>query len=224
MTTIQSQPSNSVLSSGATSSSTGGTPSAQDIQNEFLTLFTTQLKNQDPMNPMDSSQMTAQLAQISTVSGIQTLNQTMQAMMSSNSAVQASQSAALIGKTVMGPGNQFALDSTGSAQIGVTLPSAADSLTISITNSQGQTVRSYNSINQSAGSSGLTWDGKDQSGNTLPAGNYGVQARATASGKSVVPSTLVQGVVTGVISNTSGVSLSVQGVGSIPISSVTQIN
>jgi len=173
---------------------------------------------------MDSSQMTAQLAQISTVSGIQTLNQTMQNMMNSNTAVQASQSAALIGKTVMGPGNQFALGESGTAQLGITLPSNADTLTVDIVNASGQTVRSFNSSNQSAGTSSLLWDGRDSSGNAVPAGNYTLRTNALASGKPVTPTTLVQGVVTGVTSNSSGVSLSVQGVGSVPLTTITQIN
>ncbi len=235
MSTINtaSQNSNPLINSGATgassasgsaSASSASATSAAAIQNEFLTLFTTQLKNQDPLNPMDSSQMTSQLAQISTVSGIQTLNQTMQSMMNSNTAVQASQSAALIGKTVMGPGSQFAWGSSGSAQIGVTLPSNADSLTVNILDAAGQTVRSYSETNLSAGTSSITWDGKDSSGNALPAGNYSVKASAARSGAAVTASTLVQGVVTGVTSNSSGVSLTIQGGGSVPLTSITQIN
>jgi flagellar basal-body rod modification protein FlgD len=226
MTTINTHSTSTAgaVSGASSSSATGTIPSASDINTEFLTLFTTQLKNQDPLNPMDSSQMTSQLAQISTVSGIQNLNDTMKAMMSSNTAVQASQSAGLIGKTVMGPGSSFALGASGSAQVGVTLPSSAESVTINIKNAAGQTIRSYTQANQNAGSASLTWDGKDSSGNPLPPGNYSISASAIASGKSITPTTLVQGVVTGVTSNSSGVSLNVQGVGNIPVASLTQIN
>jgi flagellar basal-body rod modification protein FlgD len=45
--------------------------STADAQDRFLKLLTTQLKNQDPLNPMDNAQMTSQLAQISTVDGIE---------------------------------------------------------------------------------------------------------------------------------------------------------
>src|SRR5699024_7773272 len=50
---------------------------AAGLQDHFMTLLVTQLKNQDPMNPMDNSQMTSQLAQINTVSGIHDLNKTL---------------------------------------------------------------------------------------------------------------------------------------------------
>lgn len=46
----------------------------EDMQNRFLTLLTTQLKNQDPLNPMDNAEVTSQLAQMSTVQGIEKLN------------------------------------------------------------------------------------------------------------------------------------------------------
>ncbi|HTY98764.1 MAG TPA: flagellar hook capping FlgD N-terminal domain-containing protein, partial [Rhodocyclaceae bacterium] len=47
----------------SSASSSAGTTTAS-MQNQFLTLLTAQLKNQDPTNPMDSAQMTSQLAQI----------------------------------------------------------------------------------------------------------------------------------------------------------------
>lgn len=60
------------------SSNTSGTGNnAQDLQNQFLTMLVTQLKNQDPTNPMDNSQLTTQLAQINTLSGIEKLNTTL---------------------------------------------------------------------------------------------------------------------------------------------------
>jgi hypothetical protein len=56
--------------------------SANDIQDRFLTLLVTQLKNQDPLSPMDNAQITTQLSQISTVSGIDKLNATMSSLAS----------------------------------------------------------------------------------------------------------------------------------------------
>lgn len=41
---------------------------------DYITLLTTQLKNQNPLDPMDNNQMTAQLAQISQLSEMETLN------------------------------------------------------------------------------------------------------------------------------------------------------
>ena len=55
-----------------------------DAQDRFLKLLTTQLKNQDPLNPLDNAQMTSQLAQISTVDGIEKLNATLQKLLASS--------------------------------------------------------------------------------------------------------------------------------------------
>lgn len=54
--------------------------SAKDIEDRFLTLLVSQIKNQDPLNPLDNAQLTTQLAQISTVGGIDRMNQTLSAI------------------------------------------------------------------------------------------------------------------------------------------------
>ena len=51
------------------------------IQDRFPKLLTTQLKNQDPLNPLDNAQMTSQLAQINTISGIEKMNTTLGKML-----------------------------------------------------------------------------------------------------------------------------------------------
>jgi flagellar basal-body rod modification protein FlgD len=226
MTSINTGNSNVSSTTGTTGTSGLSLPTnAQSLQNEFLTLFTTQLKNQDPLNPMDSSQMTGQLAQISTVTGIQNLNTTMQSLMSANTATQAAQAAGLIGHTVMGSGQQFTYSGSGSSTIGITVPSAANSISLEVVNGLGQTVRSYALPAQtSAGSTAVVWDGKDSAGNALGAGTYTVKVSATANGTAIQATPLVQGVVSNVTVDSTGVNLAVQGVGSIPLSSVTQIN
>ncbi len=79
------------------------------MQNRFLKLLTTQLKNQDPLNPMDNAQMTSQLAQMSTVSGIEKLNTTLGKMLDIYDSGQSMQAAGLIGKHVLVPGNTLPL-------------------------------------------------------------------------------------------------------------------
>lgn len=222
MTTINT---NATAATGASSSSATSLTNGQDLQNEFLTLFTEQLKNQDPLNPMDSSQMTGQLAQISTVTGIQSLNSTMQALITSNTTSQAAQAAALIGHTVMGSGSQFAYTGSGSANIGVSVPSAANAIQLTVVNGSGQAVKTYSVPAQtSAGNANVTWDGTDNNGNQVGAGTYQVQVSASENGAAVAATPLVQGMVTAVTMDSTGVNLAVQGVGAIPLNSVTNIN
>ncbi|THD41733.1 flagellar hook capping FlgD N-terminal domain-containing protein, partial [Pantoea sp. R102] len=105
-----------VLSS---SSSTGSGNSAQDLQNQFLNMLVTQLKNQDPTNPMDNSQLTTQLTQINTLSGIEKLNTTLGSISGQISTSQSLQSSTLIGHGVMVKGSQVLVGSGTSTPFGV---------------------------------------------------------------------------------------------------------
>lgn len=64
---------------------------------DFLSLLTTELQNQDPMNPVDDTQSVAQLAQFSALSATEELNTSFQNFQSNFGVMQ---SASLIGKTV----------------------------------------------------------------------------------------------------------------------------
>jgi flagellar basal-body rod modification protein FlgD len=64
---------------------------------EFLQLLTTEMQNQDPMQPVDDTQSVAQLAQFSALSATEEMNQSFQAFQSNFGVMQ---SASLIGKTV----------------------------------------------------------------------------------------------------------------------------
>ena len=66
-------------------------------QDAFLKLLTTQLQNQDPLNPMDDTQSVAQLAQFSSVQATTELKDAFSTFQSNFSVMQ---SAGLLGKTV----------------------------------------------------------------------------------------------------------------------------
>lgn len=194
--------SSSSSSTSSTSSATGG-QSASDLQNTFLTLLVTQLKNQDPTNPADSSQMTSQLAQISTVSGISNLNTSLSSLATQLSAGQSTQAALLIGSSVLAPGNSVTVASGKSTSFGVQSANALSDMTISIKNSSGQVVNTLDLGAQAAGVVPVTgWTPVDKTGATLPDGTYtitvggtttaGAAATATALSASTVQSVVQQ--------------------------------
>jgi flagellar basal-body rod modification protein FlgD len=78
-------------------SSASSAPGQSLNSNDFLQLLTTELQNQDPMNPMDDTQSVAQLAQFSALSATQELNTSFQNFQSNFGVMQA---AGLIGKNV----------------------------------------------------------------------------------------------------------------------------
>nr|WP_311526951.1 flagellar hook assembly protein FlgD [uncultured Ralstonia sp.] len=213
----------STTSSTSASSTTSGNQlaitSGTDLQNTFMQLLVAQLKNQDPLNPMDNSQMTSQLAQINTVNGIQQLNTTMSSMATQNAATQAS---SLIGRTVQVPSSHLTLAS-GTANFGISVPSGADDVVVTIKDANGNTVRSVDLGKMTAGSGNYTWNGKDDKGNTLADGTYTISVAATLGGKTAAANALGADKVTGVTITNGTTQLQLASGNSAKLSDVTTI-
>jgi len=184
--------------SKSSSSSSTSTDKAKDLQNSFLTMLTTQLQNQDPLNPLDNAQMTSQLAQISTLEGIQGLNTTLTSLLSSYNTSQALQASSAIGSQVLVEGNKLVL-SKGTTQGGISLDSAADKVTLTIKDSAGKVVQTEELGKQSAGMVAFSWDGKNASGTQLADGNYTFSVEASKAGTAVTTTPIQVGTVSAVV-------------------------
>jgi len=206
------------------SNTAGSTPASttSSTQDQFLKLLTTQLQNQDPLNPMDNAQMTSQLAQISTVDGITQLNATLQSLVSNANSSQALQAAALVGHGVLVPGSALSLQQ-GQAVAGVDLASAADDVVATIKDANGLAVRKLDLGAMVAGASSFAWDGKTDSGATAADGAYTVSLAATQGGGAVTANALQVGMVSSVANSSQGASLNVAGLGTFSLSDVKQI-
>ncbi|WP_439815529.1 flagellar hook assembly protein FlgD [Zavarzinia sp. CC-PAN008] len=136
----------------------------------FLTLLTTQLQNQDPLNPMDSAEFTNQLVNFSGVEQQINTNSNLENLITLVKGTQAQQAAAYIGKTVNLDSDTAALKN-GAAYWSYDLEDTAKVTVLTITNSSGQTVWQETG-ETAAGRHDLTWDGKDASGTALPDGSY----------------------------------------------------
>jgi len=185
-------------------SNRNATTKAEDQQTKFLTLLTTQLKNQDPLNPMDNAQMTSQLAQISTVDGIERLNTTLASMMSSTSETQALQMAALVGHGALVEGKNLPLTKDGAAIGGFDLASAADRVKIEIKDGSGNVVRTITLEDQEAGVQNFVWDGKNNENAAVEEGNYTFTVTAVQGSADVKVSSLQFGYISGVVRNGKG--------------------
>jgi len=206
----------------AIDSFTGAGSSAQDIENRFLTLLVSQMKNQDPLNPLDNSQVTSQMAQLSTVSGINQMNSSLTSVLASLSALQPIQAAGLVGHSVAVQGNGLAL-SGGTGSAGFSLDQPADAVTVTITDANGATVRTLNLGAGSAGSNTFAWDGKNDAGAALTDGSYKFSVTATASGQPVTATALTIGKVQGIVPGANGFSVNLGAQGIVPFANVSQI-
>jgi flagellar basal-body rod modification protein FlgD len=209
----------SVLSSS--SSSTGN--SAQDLQNQFLTMLVTQLQNQDPTNPMDNSQLTTQLAQINTLSGIEKLNTTLGSISGQITTSQSLQTSTLIGHGVMVDGSQVLVGSGTTTPFGVSLTTASTATSATIKDASGNTVSTVDLGALSAGVHTFSWDGTLTDGSTAPDGKYTVSIAASNGSTQLVAQPLNYAYVNGVSTTGDTTKLDLGTMGSATLDEVRQI-
>jgi flagellar basal-body rod modification protein FlgD len=191
-------------------------------EDRFLMMLTTQLKNQDPMNPMDNAEMTSQLAQISTVDGLKKVNSTLEAMLGSFQQNETMQAAAMVGRGVLVEGKGLQLYE-GQALGGVELSGAADKVTVTIRDASGNDVRTLDLGEMEAGSHVFTWDGKTDSDAAASAGNYTISVSAVQGETKVDASALQLGTVSSVVRGAKNVEIEVGRLGMFSMSDIKRI-
>jgi len=163
----------------------------------FLQLLTTQLQNQNPLDPLDTNQFTQQLVEFAGVEQQLNTNQSLQTLVSLQQTAQSTQALQFVGKTAVVKGDTAALTNS-QATWDLNVPSAS-TLTATITNSVGQTVFTGTYPANAGNNQPFTWDGKGNDGTQWPDGQYKMTATAVdASGNSVGVPTEIQDVVSSV--------------------------
>ncbi len=193
-----------------------------EAENRFLTLLTTQLKNQDPLSPMENAELTSQLAQISTVNGVEKLNATLQTLLSGMTETQAMQAASLVNRGVLVPGSSMSLGEQGGIG-GLELAASADEVTVTIKDANGLVMRTLNLGAQESGVHPFVWDGKTDSGEAAALGNYSYSVNAKRGTESSTATALAYGLVQAVTRNGSSLSLDVGTLGAFTMTDVKQI-
>lgn len=186
MTTVSSTTTSTTSSTTSSSASAARTSLTSNFQT-FLTLLTTQLQNQDPTSPMDSNQFTQQLVMYSQVEQQIDTNDKLDSLISLGSNQTTSLAMSYLGKSVTVSDGTGELTSS-SATWNYTLDSASKSTTLTVTDSDGDTVYSTTG-DTTSGTHTFTWDGKNSSGDTESDGLYTLTVSALdSSGKSVTTS------------------------------------
>jgi flagellar basal-body rod modification protein FlgD len=172
--------------------------STKELQSNFLRLLTTQLQNQDPLNPMESAEMTSQLAQLNMVDGISSMNKTMTALMEQMQISDFMSQSLTVGRAALVPSNSIEFNGVTPVVIGSNFSSAVSETTIKITDSSGSLVMNSKLGPSPAGISNMYWDGLGLDGQPLPAGKYFLSITGTSGQGSVVGESLVASTVTAV--------------------------
>jgi flagellar basal-body rod modification protein FlgD len=175
-------------------------PNTKLGKDEFVKLLVTQLSNQDPTKPLDSQEFVAQLAQFSSLEQHQGTNERLDSLLLAQASASQTSATTFVGKQILYKSDRLSLTGTDPVTVPGKLGAAAESLNVTILGPQGQAVRTMRLGKHAAGSFDVTWDGRDDAGNTLPPGDYRARITAAdASGKGVGVEMRGTGLVTGVV-------------------------
>jgi flagellar basal-body rod modification protein FlgD len=191
---------------------------------DFLKLFTAQLKSQDPTDPVKNEAFVAQLAQFSSLEALTNMSSSIENFIKGQSANQMFNGSALIGKRIPVANAPGTLNEGGRIDAEVDLPQGASGITITVIDSQGREVTRMAAGAQQAGTMRFSWGGLDDAGNPVPPGNYSFQADAVIDGKNTkVPVSTMTTVQSVIVNPDNTVSLEVDGGKTILMSQVSRI-
>lgn len=186
------------ISDAAALDSTAELTSGSDELNQetFLTLLTTQMQNQDPLDPMSNEEFVAQLAQFSSLEQQMVTNAMLESVYLGIASLNNASMAALVGAEVVAVGDQISY--SGSGDVDLHFDAAADvaEASVEIYDSEGNLVFSEDIGALNAGEDRWTWDGTDTDGNPVEAGEYTFKITGEdADGESVEITELIVGTV-----------------------------
>ncbi|SEG58758.1 flagellar hook assembly protein FlgD [Bosea lathyri] len=187
---------------------------------QFLTLLTTQLKNQSPLDPLDTNQFTAQLVQFAGVEQQLRTNETLGSLLSLSAAGTATNAVGFIGAKITADGATTQLND-GNAEWQVNVPRAGTA-TITIKNASGSVVQTMTK-SLVAGDQAYKWDGKTSTGQDAAEGEYTVTIDAKdVAGEIMTAKTQIGGIVDGVDFTGSIPTLKIGAIG-VPIDKVKSV-
>lgn len=205
----------------AETAATGAGVRLANTLGDFLLLLTTQLQHQDPLEPMDSGEFTSQLVQFASVEQQISQNRNLEELIKINRINRAASVVSFLGKRIEATGDTTVL-SNGYAEWDYALPEVAEDVTLTITDSDGETV--FETTGEGTiGAHKFVWDGLDQSGEPLPEGQYTLTVAATdVAGEAIVATTTIVGHVTGMETVDDDLILSIGGIG-VPFDKVLSV-
>lgn len=162
--------------SGSVSTDTQSGQSAQGLEedlNRFLTLLTTQLQHQDPLDPMDATQFTSQLVQFASVEQQIYQNSNLEKLLALQETNKLASLVDFMDNIVEVESQDMVLDE-GSARFTYSIPVGAVETQVTISDINGQQVFTADGSTD-PGIHAVEWDGTSNEGQQLPDGLYRTQ-------------------------------------------------
>lgn len=194
-------------------------------QADFLALLTTQLANQDPLQPVDNKEFISQMSQFASLDSLQSLVNQFGELSNSLTSNQALQASALVGRNVLISGSEGYLANEAAIAGQLNLESTTSNVRFEIRDAAGQIVRGIEVGTQEAGDIDFIWDGNDNSGERMPPGLYTIAAFGQVGGATEQLKTSVVARVESVnLGGTDGrILLNLNGLGQIEFNDIKEI-
>lgn len=192
----------SIITSASSSAGSSALTAAQSTpesmgQNTFLNLLTTQLQNQDPLNPMDSEAFVEQLATFSSLEQLMGIQSTLESVYMGIASMNNASMAGLLGTEVLAVGDHFQYSGDGSKVLHYDAASGATTASLHVYDANGKLVDTVDMGAITEGEGSFSWDGTDLDGNPLPEGEYRFSIVATdESGEEIEVQERILGTVT----------------------------
>ena len=192
---------------------------------DFLTLFTAQLQNQDPLEPVKNEAFVAQLAQFSQLEALTNMQGSLDKFVTSMAAERMLGGVSMIGKKVAVSDGTARLDNTDGVDANIDLPTGASGIRVQVFDAKGNPVQELIAGPQNPGTAKVNWDGKDALGNQAPLGLYRMVAQAVVDGKNTNVTVSTLATVKSITTNPSdgSVTLEVDGGKSILMTDVKRV-
>ncbi|HTP78740.1 MAG TPA: flagellar hook capping FlgD N-terminal domain-containing protein [Rhizomicrobium sp.] len=214
-----------VTSTAATAAAATQNSAQQQLSGNFdtfLTLLTTQLQNQDPLNPMDSNQFTQQLVEFSQVEQQINTNTNLQTLINQGASQSASYAVNYLGRNVTVTNGNASL-TNGAANWTYNLGTQAAQTTLTVTDANGNVVYSAPGAT-TAGNNTFSWNGQNSNGAQEPNGVYTLQVKSTAADGSTVTTAVASSGTVSEVDMTSGTPQLVIGSMEVPLSDIAGVS
>ena len=152
-------------------------------QQAFLKLFTTQLQNQNPLDPVKNEAFVAQLAQFSQLEATTKMASSLESMASTMQGDRLMAGASLIGKKVASPNGTAELVDGANITGVLSLENGANNIMLDVYDQNGAKVFTQSLGRQAPGDVTVRWEGFNSNGQRMPAGRYNVVATVDAFGE-----------------------------------------
>ena len=169
-------------------------------QDDFLTILVAQLTHQDPLNPMEDTEMTSQLTQFSSLEQLTNINDGIKSLGESMTQSDMLSAVSFIGKEIKAEGYKISVNEGNASTIYYGFGEPVSEIFMNIYDDEGAIIRTVELGSKEAGTYQYEWDGRNEGGDLVPDGTYGIGILGRdLTGGAVMVQTEISGTVDAVV-------------------------